>query len=287
MDSFIKIKNVVYEIFRRDDDGNVTDVNHALDGITLDIEDGDFVAVLGHNGSGKSTLARHMNALLAPTEGAVWIDGKDTSDEANELSVRRMVGMVFQNPDNQIVAGVVEEDVGFGPENIGVPTEEIWERVTEALQAVGMHAYREHSPNRLSGGQKQRVAIAGIMAMKPRCIVFDEATAMLDPAGRKDVLEAVRLLNRKEHITVIWITHYMEEVTLADRVVVLDHGQIVMQGSSREVFAKADELERYQLAVPEVTRLARELAGRGIPVPQDVLTEEELIQCLKQAEVRQ
>lgn len=287
MDSFIKIKNVVYEIFRRDDDGNVTDVNHALDGITLDIEDGDFVAVLGHNGSGKSTLARHMNALLAPTEGAVWIDGKDTADEANELSVRRMVGMVFQNPDNQIVAGVVEEDVGFGPENIGVPTEEIWERVTEALQAVGMHAYREHSPNRLSGGQKQRVAIAGIMAMKPRCIVFDEATAMLDPAGRKDVLEAVRLLNRKEHITVIWITHYMEEVTLADRVVVLDHGQIVMQGSPREVFAKADELERYQLAVPEVTRLARELAGRGIPVPQDVLTEEELIQCLKQAEVRQ
>lgn len=286
MDSFIKIKNVVYEIFRRDDDGNVTDVNHALDGITLDIEDGDFVAVLGHNGSGKSTLARHINALLTPTEGAIWIDGKDTGDEANELPVRKMVGMVFQNPDNQIVAGVVEEDVGFGPENIGVPTEEIWERVAEALKAVGMHAYKEHSPNRLSGGQKQRVAIAGIMAMKPRCIVFDEATAMLDPAGRRDVLETVRMLNRKEHITVIWITHYMEEVTQADRVIVLDHGQIAMQGSPKEIFAKADELERYQLTVPEVTRLAKELAGRGIPVPLDVLTEEEMIQCLKQVEVR-
>ena len=286
MDSFIKIKNVVYEIFRRDDDGNVTDVKHALDGVALDIEDGEFVAILGHNGSGKSTLARHINALLVPTEGAVWIAGKDTADEGNELEIRKMAGMVFQNPDNQIVAGVVEEDVGFGPENIGVPTKEIWQRVEKALQAVGMQAYREHSPNRLSGGQKQRVAIAGVMAMKPRCIVFDEATAMLDPAGRRDVLETVRMLNREEHITVIWITHHMEETVQADRILVLDHGQIVMQGKPKEVFARADELERYQLTVPEVTRLARELAGRGMPVPPDVLTEDELIQCLRQAEVR-
>lgn len=280
MGAFIKVKDVVCELFRRDEEGNVTDINHALDGITMDIGEGEFVAVLGHNGSGKSTLARHMNALLAPTEGAIWIDGKNTAEEENELPVRKMVGMVFQNPDNQIVASIVEEDVGFGPENIGIPTEEIWERVAEALQTVGMYAYREHSPNRLSGGQKQRIAIAGVMAMKPRCIVFDEATAMLDPAGRRRVLKMVHLLNKKEKITVIWITHYMEEVVHADRVIVLDHGQIVMQGTPKSVFAKADELERYQLAVPEVTRLARELAKRGIPIPPDVLTEEEFIQCL-------
>ena len=280
MGAFIKVKDVVCELFRRDEEGNVTDINHALDGITLDINEGEFVAVLGHNGSGKSTLAKHMNALLAPTEGTIWIDGKNTAEEENELPIRKTVGMVFQNPDNQIVASVVEEDVGFGPENIGIPTEEIWERVTKALQTVGMYAYREHSPNRLSGGQTQRVAIAGVMAMKPKCIVFDEATAMLDPAGRREVLEMVHLLNQKENITVVWITHYMEEVVHADRVIVLDHGQIVMQGTPKSVFAKADELERYQLTIPEVTRLAKELAKRGIPIPSDVLTEEEFIQCL-------
>ncbi|MBO5199459.1 MAG: energy-coupling factor transporter ATPase [Lachnospiraceae bacterium] len=271
----IDIKKLIYEYTRRDDEGNIESVNRAVDGVDLDIEKGDFVAILGHNGSGKSTIAKHINAILMPTEGAVWVDGIDTREEERVWDVRQAAGMVFQNPDNQIIATVVEEDVGFGPENMGVPTEEIWKRVEQSLRAVGMIEYRYHSPNKLSGGQKQRVAIAGLMAMKPQCIVLDEPTAMLDPNGRREVIKTVRELNQKEGITVLLITHYMDEVTSADKVIVMDEGKVVMQGTPREVFSRVDELKARRLDVPQATELAWELKKEGINLPDGILTVED------------
>lgn len=278
----IKTDKLVFEYEKQDDEGRVVGVSRAIDEVDLDVKPGQFVAILGHNGSGKSTLAKHMNAILVPTEGTMWVDGKDTRQEENLWDVRQSAGMVFQNPDNQIIGCVVEEDVGFGPENLGVPTEEIWQRVEESLRAVGMIEYREHSPNKLSGGQKQRVAIAGVMAMRPKCIVLDEPTAMLDPVGRKEVLQSVQELRRREHITVILITHYMEEVVDADKVIVMDHGHIVMQGTPREVFSQVDELKKYRLDVPQVTLLADELRKRGLDIPKGILKKEELVNVLCQ-----
>lgn len=275
--SIIKARKLAFEYIRRDEQGNVESINRAIDGVDVDVEVGDFVAILGHNGSGKSTLAKHINAILLPTEGTVWVDGMDVKDEEHLWDIRQTSGMVFQNPDNQIIGNVVEEDVGFGPENLGIPTEEIWRRVEESLKAVGMYEYRGHSPNKLSGGQKQRVAIAGIMAMKPKCIVLDEPTAMLDPNGRKEVLKTVRKLNRAEKITVLLITHYMEEVIHADKVIVMDKGKIVMQGTPREIFAQVDALKKYRLDVPQVTLLAHELKKQGLPLPDAILTIEELV----------
>ena len=277
----IDIKNLVFEYIRRDEEGNVESVDKAVDGVELEVKEGDFIAILGHNGSGKSTLAKHINALLFPTEGTVFVNGMDTSDESNIWKVRQSAGMVFQNPDNQIIASVVEEDVGFGPENMGVKTEEIMERVRTSLKAVGMSEYSKNSPNKLSGGQKQRVAIAGIMAMRPKCIVLDEPTAMLDPMGRKEVLKTVHELNKKENITVILITHYMDEVTGADKVFVMDKGKIVMQGSPREVFSHVEELEGYRLDVPQVTKLAYELKKGGIPINETILTVGEFTNVIK------
>lgn len=253
-----------------------------LDGVSCDIPSGQFIGILGPNGSGKSTLAKHMNVLLLPDEGKIWIDGKNTADREYLWKIREEVGMVFQNPDNQIIGTVVEEDVGFGPENLGVPTEEIWQRVEESLRAVGMIEYREHSPNKLSGGQKQRVAIAGVMAMRPKCIVLDEPTAMLDPVGRREVLRSIQELRKREHITVILITHYMEEVVDADKVIVMDHGHIVMQGTPKEVFSQVDELKKYRLDVPQVTLLADELRKRGLDIPKGILRKEELVNLLCQ-----
>ena len=276
----IKANNVVYEYIRRDEEGNVEGITRAVNDVSLDIEQGQFIAILGHNGSGKSTLAKHMNAILNPTEGTLWVDGMDTKDEDNIWKVRQTAGMVFQNPDNQIIGTVVEEDVGFGPENLGVPTEEIWQRVEDSLKAVGMIEYRHHSPNKLSGGQKQRVAIAGVMAMRPKCIVLDEPTAMLDPNGRKEVLRSVMELRKREHITVILITHYMEEVVDADHVFVMDHGHVVMQGTPREIFSQVDTLKHYRLDVPQVTILADELRKRGLDIPAGVLKKEELVEIL-------
>ena len=276
----IKAKNLIYNYIKRDEEKKVEEVSEAIRDVSLDIEDGQFVAVLGHNGSGKSTLAKHMNALLLPSEGTIWIGGKDTKDDDALWEIRQTAGMVFQNPDNQIIASVVEEDVGFGPENIGVPTDEIWERVEESLKAVGMLKFRSHSPNKLSGGQKQRVAIAGVMAMQPECIIFDEPTAMLDPNGRKEVLQAAHLLNRKKGVTVILITHYMEEVVDADRVFVMDKGKVVMQGTPREIFSQVDELKRHRLDVPQITLLADELRKSGLPIPAGILTRAELVQEL-------
>ena len=276
----IKAKQLVHEYIRRDEEGNVESIQTALDHVDLDVKQGDFIAILGHNGSGKSTLAKHINALLAPSEGSLFVDGMDVSKEENVIPVRKTAGMVFQNPDNQIIGTVVEEDVGFGPENLGVPTDEIWQRVEESLKAVGMIEYRHHSPNKLSGGQKQRVAIAGVMAMEPKCIILDEPTAMLDPNGRKEVLQAVKELNEKKGITVVLITHYMEEVTLADKVFVMDKGKIVMQGTPREVFSKVEELKSYRLDVPQVTLLAYELKQAGVPIPDGILTREELVSAL-------
>lgn len=278
----IKAKQLVHEYIRRDEEGNVESIQTALDHVDLDVKQGDFIAILGHNGSGKSTLAKHINALLAPSEGSLFVDGMDVSKEENVIPVRKTAGMVFQNPDNQIIGSVVEEDVGFGPENIGVPTEEIWKRVDESLQATGMVAYRHHSPNKLSGGQKQRVAIAGVMAMRPECIVLDEPTAMLDPNGRKEVLKAVRELNEKEGVTVILITHYMEEVVFADHVFVMDQGHVVMQGTPREVFSRVEELKALRLDVPQVTLLAHELKQAGVEIPDGILTIEELVDALCQ-----
>lgn len=279
----IKIKNLVFEYARHDEDGNVESVNRAVDMVNLDIQKGQFIAVLGHNGSGKSTLAKHMNAILIPTEGTVWVSGKETDKEENIWDIRQSAGMVFQNPDNQIIGTVVEEDVGFGPENMGVPTEEIWKRVDAALRAVGMTAYRHHSPNKLSGGQKQRVAIAGVVAMKPQCIVLDEPTAMLDPLGRKEVLKTVKELNEKENVTVILITHYMEEVIEADKVIVMDKGRVVMQGRPKEIFAQVEALKGYRLDVPQVTELAYELRKAGLPLLNDsILTIDELVDELCQ-----
>lgn len=276
----IKAKDLVFEYIRRDEEGNVEGVTRAVDQVSLDIEKGDFIAVLGHNGSGKSTLAKHMNALLYPTEGTLWVDGKDTADPANTWDVRQCAGMVFQNPDNQIIGSIVEEDVGFGPENMGVSTEEIWARVKESLQAVGMYEYRKHSPNRLSGGQKQRVAIAGVVAMHPQCIVMDEPTAMLDPNGRKEVIRAARALNDVENVTIILITHYMEEVVHADKVFVMDQGQVVMEGTPKEIFSRVDELKELRLDVPQVTLLAHELKLAGLKLPDGILSTEELVKEL-------
>ncbi len=279
--SIIKAKNVFYDYIHYEEEGAEPEVVHAITDVSFDVQPGQFLAVLGHNGSGKSTLAKHLNALLVPTEGTIWVDGRNTSDETEIWNVRQTAGMVFQNPDNQIVASVVEEDVGFGLENIGIPTEEIWNRVDDSLAKTGMTAYREHSPNRLSGGQKQRVAIAGVMAMKPKCIVMDEPTAMLDPTGRREVLQAVKDLNRQEGVTVILITHNMEEVIDADCVFVMDKGKIEMQGTPREVFSQIDRLKKLRLDVPAVTMLAHELQQAGIDLPDGILTTEELIEALK------
>ena len=278
----IKAFKLGFDYLKYDEDGNVQDTQRAVNDVNLDIEAGQFVAVLGHNGSGKSTLAKHLNALLLPTEGTLWVDGIDTSKEPELWKVRQKAGMVFQNPDNQIIGTVVEEDVGFGPENMGVPTEKIWERVDESLKKTGMTSYRYHSPNKLSGGQKQRVAIAGVMAMRPKCIILDEPTAMLDPNGRKEVLEAVSDLNRREGVTVILITHYMEEVVHEEKVYVMDNGEVVMQGTPREIFSQVETLKEYILDVPQVTLLAHELHKAGVDVPEGILTTEELVNALCQ-----
>ena len=277
----IDVKNLVFEYIRRDEEGNTEEIERAIDGVELEVSEGDFIAILGHNGSGKSTLAKHLNALLLPTEGTVWVNGFDTKDVENLLNIRQSAGMVFQNPDNQIIASVVEEDVGFGPENMGVPTEEILLRVKESLAAVGMSGYAKHSPNKLSGGQKQRVAIAGIMAMKPKCIVLDEPTAMLDPIGRKEVLKTIHKLNNNANITIILITHYMDEVIDADKVFVMEEGKIVLQGTPREVFTEVERLESYRLDVPQVTKLAYELRKSGVPIAETVLTVEEFREAIK------
>ena len=276
----IRASKLGFDYYKYDDDGNVEQASRAVDDVNLDIQAGQFIAVLGHNGSGKSTLAKHLNALLVPTEGTLWMDQMDTAAADNLWKIRQEAGMVFQNPDNQIIGSVVEEDVGFGPENIGVPTDEIWRRVDASLKAVDMVAYRQHSPNKLSGGQKQRVAIAGVMAMKPKCIVLDEPTAMLDPSGRKEVLKAVRELNKKEGVTVILITHYMEEVVFADHVFVMDSGHIVLEGTPREIFSQVDILKQYGLDVPQVTLLAYELKKSGVELPDGILTIEELVDAL-------
>ena len=281
----IKADRVSYDYKNFDDDGNVSGVKRAIDDVSLDIQPGSFTAILGHNGSGKSTLARHMNALLLPTEGTLWVDGTDTAKEKELWRIRQKAGMVFQNPDNQIIASVVEEDVGFGPENVGVPTEDIWKRVDEALRAVGMTEYRSFSPNRLSGGQKQRIAIAGVMAMRPKCIVLDEPTAMLDPSGRKSVVEAVTELNRQEGVTVILITHYMEEVIHADVVYVMDEGKIILKGTPREVFSQVEMLRECHLDVPQVTLLAWELEKAGLPLPRGILDTKALIEALRKCSV--
>ena len=271
----IQTEKLVYEYEKRDEEGNIIGSHRAINAVDVHVEPGEFVAILGHNGSGKSTLAKHMNAILTPTEGTMWVNGRDTKEPDNLWEVRQSAGMVFQNPDNQIIGTVVEEDVGFGPENLGVPTEEIWKRVEKSLEAVGMIEYRHHSPNKLSGGQKQRVAIAGVVAMEPKCIVLDEPTAMLDPNGRKEVLRAVEELRRREKVTVILITHYMEEVVDADRV-------IVMEGTPREIFSRVEELKKYRLDVPQVTLLAYELQQRGLPLSNGILKTEELVKELCQ-----
>ena len=277
----IKAKNVVYEYMKHDEEGNVEGTTRAVDEVSMDIEQGEFIAILGHNGSGKSTFAKHINAILNPTEGTIWVDGMDTKEEQHIWDVRQTAGMVFQNPDNQIIGQVVEEDVGFGPENMGVPTKEIWERVEESLRAVGMYEFRKHSPNKLSGGQKQRVSIAGVLAMHPKCIILDEPTAMLDPNGRKEVIRAVRALNDVEGMTVILITHYMEEIVHADRVFVMDKGRVAMEGTPREIFSQVEKLQSLRLDVPQVTLLAYELQKKGIPLPDGILTTKELIEALK------
>ena len=283
--SMIKAKDLIFEYEKRDDEGNIIGTRRAIDEISLHIEPGQFVAILGHNGSGKSTLAKHMNAILVPNGGTMWVDKKDTSEEENMWDVRQTAGMVFQNPDNQIIGTVVEEDVGFGPENIGIPTEDIWRRVEESLEAVGMIEYRTHSPNKLSGGQKQRVAIAGVVAMRPKCIVLDEPTAMLDPNGRKEVLRCLEELRKREKVTVILITHYMEEVVGADRVIVMDQGHIVMEGSTKEIFSQVELLKQYRLDVPQVTLLAYELGKKGYSIPKGILTIEELVEALGKCKV--
>lgn len=278
--NIIKAVNLVFDYIRRDEEGQVEEVKRALDHVNLEIEKGSFVAILGHNGSGKSTFAKQINGILSPTDGTLFVSEMDTRNEAHLWDIRKNAGMVFQNPDNQIIGNIVEEDVGFGPENIGVPTEEIWKRVDESLKAVGMMMYRKQSPNHLSGGQKQRVAIAGVMAMKPECIVLDEPTAMLDPNGRKEVIRTVHELNRAEGITMVLITHYMEEVVDADRVIVMDDGHIVMDGTPKEIFSRVEELKQYRMDVPQVTELAWELQKKGIPLPDGILRKSELLDAL-------
>ena len=277
----IQTEKLVYEYEKRDEEGNVIGTSRAIDEVDIEAKEGQFIAILGHNGSGKSTLAKHLNAILMPTEGSVWVNGKNTSNPDELWNVRQSAGMVFQNPDNQIIGTVVEEDVGFGPENLGVPTDEIWQRVEESLKAVGMIEYRHHSPNKLSGGQKQRVAIAGVVAMEPKCIVMDEPTAMLDPVGRREVLKTVHKLRKQKKVTVILITHYMEEVVDADKIFVMDHGKVVMEGSPKEIFSKVDELKSYRLDVPQVTILADELRKRGLDIPKGILRKEELVEAVE------
>ena len=278
----IRAEKLVFEYDKRDEEGNVIGSHRAIDGVDIDVPQGSFVAILGHNGSGKSTLAKHMNAILVPTGGTMWVDGRDTKD-LNELwNIRQSAGMVFQNPDNQIIGTVVEEEVGFGPENLGVPTDEIWKRVENSLRAVGMLERRKDSPNKLSGGQKQRVAIAGVIAMEPKCIVLDEPTAMLDPNGRKEVIEAVEQLRKEKNVTVILITHYMEEVIDADQVFVMDEGHVVMHGTPKEIFSQVDELKKYRMDVPQVTMLADALIQKGVPLPKGILRREELVDALCQ-----
>ena len=281
----VQAKDLTFEYIRRDEEGNVEGITTAVDNVNIDIKAGDFVAVLGHNGSGKSTFAKHLNALVMPTEGTVYVDGMDTKDADNTLKVRQTAGMVFQNPDNQIVGTLVDEEVGFGPENIGVPTEEIWERVEKSLKAVGMYKFRIASPNKLSGGQKQRVAIAGIVAMKPKCIVLDEPTAMLDPLGRKEVIHVLHELNKKEGVTIILITHYMEEVIDADHVFVMDNGKVVMEGTPRQIFSQVDKLKELRLDVPQVTELAYELKKEGLPVKDGIIRNEELVEEIKRLDL--
>ena len=280
--NIVKTNDLVFEYIRRDEDGNVEGITTAVDHVDISIKQGDLI--LGHNGSGKSTLAKHLNAILYPTEGTVWVDGKDTKDEDSLIEIRKEAGMVFQNPDNQIIGQIVEEDVGFGPENLGVQTEEIWARVEESLKAVGMYEFRKKSPNRLSGGQKQRVSIAGVLAMHPKCIILDEPTAMLDPNGRKEVIRAVRALNDVEGITVILITHYMEEVIHADHVYVMDKGSVKMQGTPKEIFSQVEKLKELRLSVPQVTLLSYELKKAGVPLPDGILETEELIRELKKVQ---
>ena len=276
----LRTENLTFEYIRRDEEGNVEGITTAVDHVNMEVHKGDFIAILGHNGSGKSTLAKHFNALLYPTEGTVWVDGMDTADDAHLWDIRQNAGMIFQNPDNQIIGQLVEEDVGFGPENMGVPTDEIWQRVEESLKAVDMYEYRKSSPNHLSGGQKQRVSIAGVIAMHPKCIIMDEPTAMLDPNGRKDVIRAAKALNQVENITIILITHYMEEVIDADHVIVMDQGHIEMQGTPREIFSQVGRLKELRLDVPQVTLLAHELQQKGLPIPDGVLTRKELVDVL-------
>jgi len=278
--NMIRAEKLVFEYEKRDEDGNVIGTSRAIDGVDIDVKEGQFIAVLGHNGSGKSTFAKHLNAILVPTDGTVWVDGRNTKEPEELWNVRQSAGMVFQNPDNQIIGTVVEEDVGFGPENLGVPTDEIWQRVEESLKAVGMLSYRHHSPNKLSGGQKQRVAIAGVVAMEPKCIVLDEPTAMLDPVGRKEVLKTVKRLREEKKVTVILITHYMEEVVDADKIYVMDHGKVVMEGTPKEIFSQVDKLKSYRLDVPQVTILADELRKRGLDIPAGILRKEELADCI-------
>ena len=277
----VKTKDLTFEYIRRDEEGNVEGITTAVDHVNIDLQAGQFIAVLGHNGSGKSTLAKHFNALVSPTEGTVWVDGMDTKEDDKILDIRQTAGMVFQNPDNQIICTLVEEEVGFGPENIGVPTDEIWQRVADSLQAVGMYSFRKASPNKLSGGQKQRVAIAGIVAMKPKCIILDEPTAMLDPSGRKEVISVLHELNEKENVTIILITHYMEEVIDADRVFVMDAGKIMREGTPRQIFSNVEHLKELRLDVPQVTELAYELKKAGVPLPDGILTKEEFTLALK------
>ena len=278
----IRAEKLVFEYDKRDEEGNVIGSHRAIDGVDIDVPQGSFVAILGHNGSGKSTLAKHMNAILVPTGGTMWVDGRDTKDPNELWNIRQSAGMVFQNPDNQIIGTVVEEEVGFGPENLGVPTDEIWKRVENSLRAVGMLERRKDSPNKLSGGQKQRVAIAGVIAMEPKCIVLDEPTAMLDPNGRKEVIEAVQQLRKEKNVTVILITHYREEVIDADQVFVMDEGHVVMHGTPKEIFSRVDELKKYRMDVPQVTMLADALIQKGVPLPKGILRREELVDALCQ-----
>ena len=278
--AIIETRDLVFDYIRRDEEGNVEGITTAVDNVSLSVKQGEFIAILGHNGSGKSTLAKHFNAILYPTEGTVFVDGMDTRDDEKLWDVRREAGMVFQNPDNQIIGQIVEEDVGFGPENLGVRTEEIWQRVEESLKAVGMYEFRKYAPGKLSGGQKQRVSIAGVIAMHPKCIVLDEPTAMLDPLGRKEVIRAVRALNDVEEITVILITHYMEEIIHADKVFVMDQGKIALQGTPREIFSQVEKLKELRLDVPQVTMLAHELREKGLDIPEGILTKEELVEAL-------
>ena len=280
--SMINAQNIVYEYIRSDEEGNVESINRAVDGVSVDVKAGEFIAILGHNGSGKSTFAKNLNRLLTPTQGTLWVNGYDASDNDNIWNIRQSAGMVFQNPDNQIISSVVEEDVGFGPENLGVQTDEIWKRVEDALNAVDMMKYRKYSPNKLSGGQKQRVAIAGVLAMQPDCIILDEATAMLDPQGRQEVLETVHALNKLKNVTIILITHYMEEVTGADRVFVMNHGKVQLSGTPREIFSDVETIKECQLDLPQIAKLAYELRQEGLDIPEGILTMEELVDSICQ-----